>query len=74
LSASTVDAEMAERIGWVNSASPSLEDMISYVDKFAQRIATFPTAAFGATKDAVNEDAPSEEALDGDLERIFPHA
>jgi hypothetical protein len=48
--------------------------MISNVDKLAQRIATFLAAAFGATKDAVDEDAPSQEALDGDLERIFSHA
>ncbi|KIW73188.1 hypothetical protein PV04_01325 [Phialophora macrospora] len=70
LSANTVDAETAERIGWVNKAFPSVEDMTSYVDKLAQRIATFPAAALAATKAAVNEDAPSLEALDRDLERI----
>ncbi len=71
LSAYTVDAETAERIGWVNKAFPSVEEMKTYVDKLAQRIATFPAAAIAATKDAVNEDAPSEEALDRDIGRIM---
>lgn len=70
LSANTVDAETAERIGWVNRAFPSAEEMTIYVDKLARRIATFPAAALASTKDAVNEQAPSDEALDRDLGRI----
>lgn len=71
LSTKTVDAETAERIGWVNKAFPSDEAMHSYVDELAQRIAAFPAAALAATKDSVNEQAPSVEALDRDLDRIF---
>lgn len=70
LSANTVDAETAERIGWVNKAFPSKEEMTSYVDKLAARIAMFPAAAIAATKDSVNEQAPNEDALDRDLARI----
>ncbi|KAJ9609162.1 hypothetical protein H2200_006934 [Cladophialophora chaetospira] len=71
LSTNTVDAETAERIGWVNKAFASTEEMNLNVDKLARRIATFPRAALAATKDAVNEDKPSEEALDRDLGRIM---
>jgi enoyl-CoA hydratase/carnithine racemase len=70
LSTNTVDAETAERIGWVNKSFPSVESMQEYVDKLAHRIAAFPAAALAATKDAVNEDAPTEEALDRDICRI----
>ncbi|OAL28404.1 hypothetical protein AYO22_02858 [Fonsecaea multimorphosa] len=70
LSANTVDAETAERIGWVNKAFPSVNEMTAYVDKLAHRIATFPSAAIAATKDSVNEQAPLFEAVDRDLERI----
>ncbi|OAP57478.1 hypothetical protein AYL99_08216 [Fonsecaea erecta] len=70
LSANTVDAETAERIGWVNKAFASVEEMTAYVDKLAHRIACFPTAALAATKDSVNEQAPLVEAVDRDLERI----
>jgi len=70
LSTNTVDAATAERIGWVNKAFPSVDEMKAYVDKLAQRIATFPAAALAATKDAVNEDAPLEDALNRDIGRI----
>ena len=70
LSPYTVDAVTAERIGWVNKAFFSVEEMKTY-DKLAHRIATFPAAAIAVTKDAVYEDAPSEEALDRDIERIL---
>jgi enoyl-CoA hydratase/carnithine racemase len=70
LSTKTVNAKTAERIGWVNKAFESVEEMRHYVDQLAERIATFPAAALAATKDAVNEDAPSEEALNRDIGRI----
>ncbi|OQV03178.1 hypothetical protein CLAIMM_08256 [Cladophialophora immunda] len=70
LSANTVDAETAERIGWVNKSFPSVNEMTVYVDKLAHRIASFPAAALAATKDSVNEQAPSEDALNRDLGRI----
>ena len=50
LSANTVDAETAERIGWINKAFPSVAKMTDYVDKLAERIATFPAATIAATK------------------------
>jgi len=70
LSAKTVDAETAERIGWVNKSFPSVNEMTAYVDKLAHRIASFPAAALAATKDSVNEQAPLFEAVDRDLDRI----
>ena len=44
--------------------------MKAFVDKLAQRIATFPTAALAATKDAVNGQAPLKEPLDRDIGRF----
>jgi enoyl-CoA hydratase/carnithine racemase len=70
LSSGTVDAEEADRIGWVNKAFSSVEAMQEHVNKLAERIATFPTGALAATKGGVNEQAPSEEALNNDLGRF----
>jgi enoyl-CoA hydratase/carnithine racemase len=71
LSCNTVDAATAEQLGWVNKAFPSVEEMQLHVDRLAERIATFPTAALAATKDAVNEQAPTMEALERDISRII---
>ena len=70
LSSGTVDAAEADRIGWVNKAFSSVEAMQEHVNRLAERIATFPTGALAATKGGVNEQAPSEEALNNDLGRF----
>ena len=70
LSSGTVDAAEADRIGWVNKAFSSAEAMQEHVNRLAERIATFPMAALVATKGGVNEQAPSEEALNNDLGRF----
>ena len=61
LSASTVDAERAEHISWINKSFPSVAEMNDCVDKPAERIATFPATAIEATKAFVNEQASTNE-------------
>lgn len=70
LSTGTADAAEAERTGWVNKAFKYAEAMQEHVRILAERIATFPAAALAATKAGVNEQAPSEEALNNDLGRF----
>jgi enoyl-CoA hydratase/carnithine racemase len=70
LSSGTVDAAEAERMGWVNKAFDTVGAMQEHVTKLAERIATFPAASLAATKAGVNEQAPSEHALNNDLGRF----
>ncbi|MEM7697558.1 MAG: enoyl-CoA hydratase/isomerase family protein [Verrucomicrobiota bacterium] len=64
LSARDFDADEAEAYGIINRALDP-EEIGPYVDKLAQRIATFPAASINACKQAVYEsiDKPIEEAL-----------
>ncbi len=48
-----IDAETAERWGWLNRAFVSVEDMTSFVDRFVARVATFPAALIGTAKQLV---------------------
>jgi enoyl-CoA hydratase/carnithine racemase len=70
LSSGTASAEDAERMGWVNKAFPTVEALQGHVTRLTQRIATFSAAALAATKAGVNEQAPSEAALNNDLKRF----
>jgi enoyl-CoA hydratase/carnithine racemase len=54
LSSEDVDANLAERYGWINRALPDTE-LDGFVDHLAQRIASFPAGALTAAKAAVNE-------------------
>jgi len=56
------DAETAERYGWVNRTLPP-DELRSFVDRLARRIATFPAQAIAAAKAAVDAALPSP--LDG---------
>ncbi|MBV8692115.1 MAG: enoyl-CoA hydratase/isomerase family protein, partial [Actinobacteria bacterium] len=55
------DAEAAERYGWVNRALPA-DELRPFVQRLARRIATFPSAAIAAAKEAVDAALPSPEA------------
>lgn len=59
-----IDAQMAERYGYVNRALPP-EEIGPFVDRLARRIATFPAHAVAAAKGAVDVCAtlPINEAL-----------
>src|SRR6266511_902739 len=54
LGAADVDADEAERYGWVNRALPDAE-LDAFVARLARRIASFPAEAVRSTKQALNE-------------------
>ena len=58
------DADTAERYGWINRAVPDAE-LDAFVERFAQRIASFDAEALAAVKEILNEEnpAPSAESL-----------
>ncbi len=57
------DAELAERYGYINRALPATE-IGSFVDKLANRIASFPIEAIATAKEVVtNNDAGLEQDL-----------
>jgi enoyl-CoA hydratase/carnithine racemase len=53
LSSQDVDADLAERYGWINRAIPDA-DLDGFVEQLAQRIAGFPATALTAAKAAIN--------------------
>jgi enoyl-CoA hydratase/carnithine racemase len=62
LSAQDYDADLAERYGWINRASPA-DALGEFVRTLAHRIAAFPASGHVTVKDRVNAVAlpPSEE-------------
>ena len=64
LGADLIGAEAAERMGLINRAL-SPEELDSFVDDFARRIASLPPGVVKASKDAVNaaSDGPISEGL-----------
>jgi enoyl-CoA hydratase/carnithine racemase len=54
-------AETAERYGWINRAVPD-DELDSFVERFARRIASFDAAALRAVKDTLNEEVPPPTA------------
>lgn len=70
LSSGTASAEEAERMGWVNRSFTTVEALQEHVTRLAERIGTFSASALAATKAGVNEQAPSEAALQNDLVRF----
>ena len=70
LGAEPVDADLAERYGWVNRALP-LEALDGFVETLAKHIADLPQGVMAAAKLAVNAaDAPITEALRVQNEQI----
>ena len=79
LSAQEVDAELAERYGWVNRSFPSVE-LGPFVKQLAFRIASFPSYTLQMVKQAVDDGLPSfydglrEEAYLCEQSRSFPES
>ncbi|WP_020600856.1 enoyl-CoA hydratase/isomerase family protein [Spirosoma panaciterrae] len=66
LSGDDYDAETAALYGWVNRAIPD-DELDSFVDNFAKRIASFDRQAIGSVKAIMNQRAPlpqNEHILD----------
>ncbi len=63
LSAGDVDAEEADRIGWVNKAYSTEEELHDAVEALAHRIATFPAGALNATKVGIAANRPNSTVL-----------
>lgn len=58
------DADTAERYGWINRAFPDAE-LDAFVERFAQRIASFDSEALVAIKEILNDESapPTPESL-----------
>jgi len=70
LGAADVDADEAERYGWVNRALPDAE-LDAFVARLARRIASFPAEAVRSTKQALNElTLPGADAIRADARRF----
>ena len=68
------DAELAERYGYVNRALPA-DEIGTFVDTIANRIARFPTEAIAIAKEAiVTGDVGLEEALTNEQELFLRSA
>ena len=51
--ADDIDAQTAERWGWLNRAFATVEDMAAFVDRFVDRVATFPLGLVATAKQLV---------------------
>ncbi|KAM0420424.1 hypothetical protein ACHAPT_011845 [Fusarium lateritium] len=66
-----VDADTAERIGWINRAFDP-EELSPKVNAIAKRIALFPTSALAASKASINASScPKESDTLRDSETFF---
>ncbi len=64
LGADDLDAETAEKWGYLNKAFSTQEALDSYVDNLAKRIALWPAGAIALAKESVlNSEKPLEEGL-----------
>lgn len=64
LSANDITAKEAARIGWINKAFCSAEEMYAYVEGLTSRISLFPRAALVGVKQSVNPSTrPSRQDL-----------
>jgi enoyl-CoA hydratase/carnithine racemase len=70
LGAADIDAEVAERYGWVNRALPDAE-LDGFVARLARRIASFPAEAVRSTKQVLNGlTLPGADAIRADARRF----
>jgi enoyl-CoA hydratase/carnithine racemase len=70
LGADDLDADEAERYGWVNRALPDGE-LDAFVARLARRIASFPAEAVRSTKRVLNElTLPGADAIRADARRF----
>jgi enoyl-CoA hydratase/carnithine racemase len=71
LSGLDYDADTAERYGWINRALPDAE-IRDFVDRLAQRIASFPASGIASVKSIVNQTSPiSSSVLNEDSARFW---
>jgi enoyl-CoA hydratase/carnithine racemase len=71
LSGLDYDADRAERFGWINRALPDA-DLTGFVDRLAQRIASFPASGIASVKSIVNQvSAVSSTVLNEDSMRFW---
>ena len=70
LGAKALDAKTAERIGWVNDAFETEEELRVYVDELALRIAMFPREGIKYTKMEIRECLEGKGGVRKDLERL----
>ncbi|KFA51847.1 hypothetical protein S40293_04058 [Stachybotrys chartarum IBT 40293] len=54
LSSNDINAYDAERIGWINKAFDTSDEMYNYIDKLTSRLRLFPLRALSAAKDSIN--------------------
>jgi enoyl-CoA hydratase/carnithine racemase len=72
LSADDFDADIAERYGWVNRALDD-DDIDSFVDTLARRLASFDREALAAAKAQINRfGKPTATELQSSNDMIFP--
>ncbi len=70
LSGDDFDAQTAERFGWIYRALPDA-DLSMFVDRLAQRIASFPTLALRNIKELVNlASLPTDNRLTDETQRF----
>ncbi|RFU26514.1 hypothetical protein B7463_g9819, partial [Scytalidium lignicola] len=70
LSSKDIGAEDAERIGWINKAFDTRQDMMGYVDDLTARISLFEQDVIGLGKQAINNASsrPTLQALETESE------
>ncbi|KIL87020.1 enoyl- hydratase [Fusarium avenaceum] len=69
LSGNDINAKDAARIGWINKAFPSSEEMYEYIDGLTSRFRLFPLPALTAVKKSINlRSLPSLQDLLTDAE------
>ena len=72
LSADDFDADIAERYGWVNRTLDD-DDLDSFVDTLARRLASFDRKTLGAAKAQINRfGTPAATELQSSNDMIFP--
>ncbi|KAH6952286.1 ClpP/crotonase-like domain-containing protein [Ilyonectria sp. MPI-CAGE-AT-0026] len=54
LSGKDINAQDAERIGWINKAFDTSSEMYAYIDKLTSRLVLYPLAALAAAKESIN--------------------
>ncbi|KAH7349224.1 enoyl-CoA hydratase/isomerase family protein [Pyrenochaeta sp. MPI-SDFR-AT-0127] len=72
LSGKDVEAEDAERMGWINKAFDSERQMDAYIDELISRLVLYPVYAFGLAKESINiRTRPQLSEIQGDTDRYL---
>ncbi|KAF2467978.1 ClpP/crotonase [Lindgomyces ingoldianus] len=75
LAATSIGAQEAAAVGWVNHAYSSAEELREAVDALAYRLSLFTAGSLNGTKTAIRAWGPSPEQSDADIAtilRLFP--